>query len=230
MSPENNKLNHVGIIMDGNRRWAKKHLLSSFEGHKKGVENFKEIARYSNKIGIKNLTVYAFSTENWRRTQEEVNYLLNLFEKYLNGVLKEFDIENVRIKFVGDMSKFSQKIQDLISQIEQKSCKNTGMILNIAVNYGSREELCNAIKKISSQEFNNNNNIIEKEISNNILSPDLDLVIRTGGEKRLSNFMLWQCAYAELYFTDILWPDFTVQDLEYALKDYSQRTRKFGGD
>ncbi|MBQ3093189.1 MAG: di-trans,poly-cis-decaprenylcistransferase [Clostridia bacterium] len=228
MSSGNNKLNHVGIIMDGNRRWAKKHLLSSFDGHKQGVENFKEIARYSNKIGIKNLTVYAFSTENWRRTQEEVNYLLNLFEKYLTGVLEEFDIENVKIRFIGDMSKFSQKIQDLILQIEQKSCQNTGMILNIAVNYGSREEICSAIKKISSQEFNNN--ITEKEISNNILSPDLDLVIRTGGEKRLSNFMLWQSAYAELYFTDILWPDFTVHDLEDALKDYSKRTRKFGGD
>ena len=228
MSSGNNKLNHVGIIMDGNRRWAKKHLLSSFDGHKQGVENFKEIARYSNNIGIKNLTVYAFSTENWRRTQEEVNYLLNLFEKYLTGVLEEFDIENVKIRFIGDMSKFSQKIQDLILQIEQKSCQNTGMILNIAVNYGSREEICSAIKKISSQEFNNN--ITEKEISNNILSPDLDLVIRTGGEKRLSNFMLWQSAYAELYFTDILWPDFTVHDLEDALKDYSKRTRKFGGD
>lgn len=228
MSSGNNKLNHVGIIMDGNRRWAKKHLLSSFDGHKQGVENFKEIARYSNKIGIKNLTVYAFSTENWRRTQEEVNYLLNLFEKYLTGVLEEFDIENVKIRFIGDMSKFSQKIQDLILQIEQKSCQNTGMILNIAVNYGSREEICSAIKKISSKEFNNN--ITEKEISNNILSPDLDLVIRTGGEKRLSNFMLWQSAYAELYFTDILWPDFTVHDLEDALKDYSKRTRKFGGD
>ena len=228
MSSGNNKLNHVGIIMDGNRRWAKRHLLSSFDGHKQGVENFKEIARYSNKIGIKNLTVYAFSTENWRRTQEEVNYLLNLFEKYLTGVLEEFDIENVKIRFIGDMSKFSQKIQDLILQIEQKSCQNTGMILNIAVNYGSREEICSAIKKISSQEFNNN--ITEKEISNNILSPDLDLVIRTGGEKRLSNFMLWQSAYAELYFTDILWPDFTVHDLEDALKDYSKRTRKFGGD
>lgn len=228
MSSGNNKLNHVGIIMDGNRRWAKKHLLSSFDGHKQGVENFKEIARYSNKIGIKNLTVYAFSTENWRRTQEEVNYLLNLFEKYLTGVLEEFDIENVKIRFIGDMSKFSQKIQDLILQIEQKSCQNTGMILNIAVNYGSREEICSAIKKISYQEFNNN--ITEKEISNNILSPDLDLVIRTGGEKRLSNFMLWQSAYAELYFTDILWPDFTVHDLEDALKDYSKRTRKFGGD
>lgn len=228
MSSGNNKLNHVGIIMDGNRRWAKKHLLSSFDGHKQGVENFKEIARYSNKIGIKNLTVYAFSTENWRRTQEEVNYLLNLFEKYLTGVLEEFDIENVKIRFIGDMSKFSQKIQDLILQIEQKSCQNTGMILNIAVNYGSREEICSAIKKISPQEFNNN--ITEKEISNNILSPDLDLVIRTGGEKRLSNFMLWQSAYAELYFTDILWPDFTVHDLEDALKDYSKRTRKFGGD
>lgn len=228
MSSGNNKLNHVGIIMDGNRRWAKKHLLSSFDGHKQGVENFKEIARYSNKIGIKNLTVYAFSTENWRRTQEEVNYLLNLFEKYLTGVLEEFDIENVKIRFIGDMSKFSQKIQDLILQIEQKSCQNTGMILNIAVNYGSREEICSAIKKISYQEFNND--ITEKEISNNILSPDLDLVIRTGGEKRLSNFMLWQSAYAELYFTDILWPDFTVHDLEDALKDYSKRTRKFGGD
>lgn len=228
MSSGNNKLNHVGIIMDGNRRWAKKHLLSSFDGHKQGVENFKEIARYSNKIGIKNLTVYAFSTENWRRTQEEVNYLLNLFEKYLTSVLEEFDMENVKIRFIGDMSKFSQKIQDLILQIEQKSCQNTGMILNIAVNYGSREEICSAIKKISSQEFNNN--ITEKEISNNILSPDLDLVIRTGGEKRLSNFMLWQSAYAELYFTDILWPDFTVHDLEDALKDYSKRTRKFGGD
>ena len=211
MSSGNNKLNHVGIIMDGNRRWAKKHLLSSFDGHKQGVENFKEIARYSNKIGIKNL-----------------NYLLNLFEKYLMGVLEEFDIENVKIRFIGDMSKFSQKIQDLILQIEQKSCQNTGMILNIAVNYGSREEICSAIKKISSLEFNNN--ITEKEISNNILSPDLDLVIRTGGEKRLSNFMLWQSAYAELYFTDILWPDFTVHELEDALKDYSKRTRKFGGD
>ncbi len=225
-------LNHIGIIMDGNRRWAKRNLLANFDGHKKGVENFKSIARYCNKLGIKYLTVYAFSTENWKRTHDEIKYLLNLFKKYLKNVINEFDLENTKIKFVGNILKFSKEIQDLILILEQKTQSNTGICLNIAVNYGSREEICSVIKLLSKEIKNNKiliENLSEDYISNKLLKPDVDLIIRTGGEQRLSNFLLWQSAYAEFYFTDVLWPDFSEQDLKLAILEYSRRTRRFGG-
>lgn len=233
----NNSLpTHIGIIMDGNRRWAKKKFLPSLAGHSRGAEIFKSMAIYCNKIGIKYLTVYAFSTENWKRSEDEVSYLMNLFKKYLSDtVLEKFGFENIRIKFIGDISKFPAEMRKMIKKIETKSGKNNGMTLNIAINYGGREELTNATKLIAQEIKDNKINI--EDISEEYLSkklynssqPDIDLIIRTAGEQRISNFMLWQSAYAEFYFTSILWPDFNENELNKAINEYSTRVRRFGG-
>lgn len=233
----NNSLpTHIGIIMDGNRRWAKRKFLPSLAGHSRGAEIFKSMAIYCNKIGIKYLTVYAFSTENWKRSKDEVSYLMNLFKKYLSDtILEKFGFENIKIKFIGDISKFSDKIRSMIEEIETKSDKNNGMVLNIAINYGGREELTNAAKLIAQEIKDSKINI--EDISEEYLSkklynssqPDIDLIIRTAGEQRISNFMLWQSAYAEFYFTSILWPDFNENELNKAINEYSTRVRRFGG-
>lgn len=233
----NNSLpTHIGIIMDGNRRWAKKKFLPSLAGHSRGAEIFKSTAIYCNKIGIKYLTVYAFSTENWKRSEDEVSYLMNLFKKYLSDtVLEKFGFENIKIKFIGDISKFSAEMRKMIKKIETKSGKNNGMTLNIAINYGGREELTNTTKLIAQEIKDNKIDI--KDISEEYLSkklynsdqPDVDLIIRTAGEQRISNFMLWQSAYAEFYFTSILWPDFNENELNKAINEYSTRVRRFGG-
>lgn len=233
----NNSLpTHIGIIMDGNRRWAKKKFLPSLYGHSRGAEVFKSIAIYCNKIGIKYLTVYAFSTENWKRSKYEVSYLMNLFKKYLSDtMLEKFGFENIKIKFIGDISKFSDEMISMIKEIETKSNKNNGMVLNIAINYGGREELTHATKLIS-QEIKNNKlnieNISEEYLSSKLYNsgqPDIDLIIRTADEQRISNFMLWQSAYAEFYFTSTLWPDFNENELNKAINEYSTRVRRFGG-
>lgn len=233
----NNSLpTHIGIIMDGNRRWAKKKFLPSLAGHSRGAEIFKSMAIYCNKIGIKYLTVYAFSTENWKRSEDEVSYLMNLFKKYLSDtILEKFGFENIKIKFIGDISKFPAEMRKMIKKIETKSGKNNGMTLNIAINYGGREELTNATKLIAQEIKDNKIDI--KDISEEYLSkklynssqPDIDLIIRTAGEQRISNFMLWQSAYAEFYFTSILWPDFNENELNKAINEYSTRVRRFGG-
>ena len=227
---------HIGIIMDGNRRWAKKRFLPSNYGHSKGAETFKSIALYCNKIGIKYLTVYAFSTENWKRSKDEISYLMILFKKYLNNALEKFSSENIIVKFMGNLSKFSQDIRDLILKIENSSSNNTGMVLNIAMNYGGREEITHAAKSIL--EDLKSNKIDIDQVSENLVSerlynsgqPDVDLIIRTAGEQRISNFMLWQAAYAEFYFTSVLWPDFNEKELNKALDEYSTRIRRFGGE
>ena len=227
---------HLGIIMDGNRRWAKNHFLPSFQGHSKGAEVFKSICIYCNKIGIKYLTVYALSTENWKRSKEEISYLLKLFKKYLVGVIeKKFGLENIKIKFIGDMLKFPVEIRELISEIEFSSAKNSGLNLNVAVNYGGRDEIVAVTKKIVQEVKNNNltiDDISEKYFEKRLYTlnqPSIDLIIRTANEKRISNFMLWQSAYAEFYFTSVLWPDFSEIELNKALKEYCQRVRRFGG-
>ena len=226
---------HVGIIMDGNRRWAKKNGLPVYLGHSRGAEVFKSLALYCNKIGLKYLTVYAFSTENWKRSAAEVSALMILLKKYLNKVIKEFSSENMKMKFLGDVSAFSPDIQKLIQKIEKDSENNTGLQLNIAINYGSKSEILRAAKNLAEKVILKEidiNSIDDQIFSENLYTsgtPDVDLLIRTGGEKRISNFMLWQCAYAEFYFTDVLWPDFSEKNFNCAIEEYFSRTRRFGG-
>lgn len=226
---------HIGIIMDGNGRWAKKRGLPRSVGHRAGTETFRKIVKYCSKIGVKYLTVFAFSTENWKRPPDEVSFLMKLFEQYLNEALKEFQQENIRIIFLGDKSVFSSNLQKLIDDVENLSKNKTGMTLNIAMNYGSRTELINAVKKIASDVKNDCvkiEEIDENTISNRLYTvgqPDPDLIIRPSGEYRLSNFLLWQSAYAELVFMNVLWPDFTEDNLEQAIDEYLSRNRRFGG-
>lgn len=236
MIDNSNKLpGHVGIIMDGNRRWAKKHHLPVAVGHSKGAEAFKKFALYCNRIGLKYLTVYAFSTENWKRSEAEVSALMKLFKKYIDDVMEEFKKENIRIKFIGDSSKFSSEIQKGINDIESNTQNRSGLHLNIAMNYGSRAEMTNAVRLISEKAVNgviDFKKITEDTVFRHLYtcdSPDLDLVIRTAGEQRLSNFLLWQAAYAEFYFSEVLWPDFDEKEFDKAINEYLKRIRKFGG-
>lgn len=226
---------HIGIIMDGNGRWAKKRGLPRSAGHKVGAETFRKITKYCSKIGVRYLTVYAFSTENWKRPMEEVSFLMNLFEQYLNEVLRDFQDENLRIKFLGDKSGFSPNLQKLINEVEQTSSSKTGMTLNIAMNYGGRDELVKAVKEISADV---KSGVLDVEkINADVISerlytagqPEPDLIIRPSGEFRLSNFLLWQGAYSELVFMNVLWPDFSEKDLDLAIDEYSNRNRRFGG-
>lgn len=227
---------HVGIIMDGNGRWAKKRGLPRQAGHKVGAATFKKITRYANSIGIKNLTVYAFSTENWKRPKEEIDALMDLFYDYLIEALRDFSEENIRTIFIGDVTAFSPKLQQLIRETEEISADKTGMRLNIAMNYGGRDEIIKAMREISAGVAEGT--IKPEEIDSELIShhmytfgqPDPDLIIRPSGEYRTSNFLLWQSAYSEYVFMDeILWPDFSTEDLETALDEYSRRNRRFGG-
>lgn len=219
--------------MDGNRRWAKNHGLPAASGHSRGAEVFKNLALYCNRIGLRHLTVYAFSTENWKRSFSEVSALMFLFKKYLKNVMKDFKNENIKLQFIGDISKFSNEIQNLINTIETETKDRTGMNLNIAVNYGGRSEIINAIKNMQLHSGIGNFSNLTEEYFNSYLytknQPDVDFLIRTGGEKRLSNFLLWQSAYAELYFTDTLWPDFSEKIFDKSIEEYFNRTRRFGG-
>lgn len=226
---------HIGIIMDGNGRWAKKRSLPRSAGHKVGAETFRKITKYCSQIGIKYLTVYAFSTENWKRPNDEISFLMKLFEQYLNEALKDFQQENIKVRFLGDKSGFSKNLQRLIDEVESASKNKTGMILNIAMNYGGRDEIVKAVKEIAfDAKFGNIDieKINEKAISERLYTakqPDPDFIIRPSGEFRLSNFLLWQSAYSELIFMNVLWPDFSENDLEYAINEYSSRNRRFGG-
>lgn len=219
--------------MDGNRRWAKNHGLPAASGHSRGAEVFKNLALYCNRIGLRHLTVYAFSTENWKRSFSEVSALMFLFKKYLKNVMKDFKNENIKLQFIGDISKFSNEIQNLINTIETETKDRTGMNLNIAVNYGGRSEIINAIKNMQlHSDIGNFSNLTEEYFNSYLYTknqPDVDFLIRTGGEKRLSNFLLWQSAYAELYFTDTLWPDFSEKIFDKSIEEYFNRTRRFGG-
>ena len=227
---------HIAIIMDGNRRWAKAQGKPVSFGHKAGAKTLENIVRYANKIGLEYITVYAFSTENWKRAEDEVNALMKLLQKYLDEYSKRADSENIRIKILGDITALSQGMQKSIKECMERTKNNTGVTFNIALNYGGRDEIIKAVKNIAKQiklEELDIENINEQLISNNLYTagqPDPDLLIRTSGEIRLSNFLPWQLVYSEFVFIDKNWPDFTEEDLDNAIVEYQKRTRKFGAN
>jgi len=224
-------LKHIAIIMDGNRRWAKEKGLPSAVGHKKGVEALKSTVKACHKAGVQYLTVYAFSTENWNRKQEEVDFLMNLLAHTIKNELKELYENNVKISFIGDIAALNPSLQKILEDSEEKTAKNTGLNLQIAINYGARNEITNAVKNIIAQGFKPEE-ITEELISKNIYTknmPDPDLLIRTGGEMRISNYLLWQIAYAEIYVTKTFWPDFGEDALFEAIESFIQRQRRWGG-
>lgn len=226
---------HVGIIMDGNGRWAKKRGLPRSAGHKAGANNFRTITRYCSDIGIKYLTVYAFSTENWKRPSDEVSALMSLFKSYLNEALTDFKDDSIVVKFIGDKTGFNSELQELIRENEEESANRDGMVLNIAMNYGGRAEITMAVKKIAEKVKSGElsvEDITEQTVSDNLYTafqPDPDLVIRPSGEYRISNFLLWQSAYTEYVIMDKLWPDFTKEDMNRALLEFANRNRRYGG-
>ena len=231
LSPDYTKLlpRHVAFIMDGNRRWAKKKKLPVIEGHKMGSEITKKIVAKSLKLGIKYLTFYSFSTENWNRSRSEVLKLQKLLEFYLDSEIENFKKKKINFTFIGDISRFSSVVRNKLINLKNITSDFSKLFFILALSYGSRDEIIEAVKKITK----NIKKINENDISNNLMTssfPDPDLVIRTSGEKRLSNFLLWQIAYSELYFTKTLWPDFNVTRYSLALKNYVSRKRRFGGD
>lgn len=221
---------HIAIIMDGNGRWAKKRGLPRSAGHVAGAKTFKTIARYCNKIGLKYLTVYAFSTENWKRPKEEIDGIMNLLRDYLKDA-ENFKQENIRVRFIGDRTPLADDIKELMKKDEDGSENATGLNLNIAINYGGRDELVHAIRSIINEGIAAKD-ITEQTVADRLYTagmPDPDFIIRPSGEYRTSNYLLWQSAYAEYWISDVLWPDFTPKQLEKAIEDYNRRSRRFGG-
>jgi len=227
---------HIAIIMDGNRRWARAQGKPASFGHKAGAKTLENIVRYANKIGLEHITVYAFSTENWKRAEDEVNALMMLLQNYLDDYSKRADSENIRVKILGDITALSQGMQKSIINCMERTKDNTGVTFNIALNYGGRDEIIKAVRNIAEQVKDGKleaENINEEIISNNLYTkgqPDPDLLIRTSGELRLSNFLPWQLVYSEFLFIDKNWPDFTEEDLDNAIVEYQKRTRKFGAN
>ncbi len=227
---------HIGIIMDGNRRWAKSKGKPAGFGHKQGAKTLENIVRYANKIGLKYITVYAFSTENWKRTEEEVSGLMMLLQTYLDDYSKRADTENIRVKVIGDITALSEGMQKSINKCIERTKNNTGVTFTIALNYGGRDEIVKVVTKISEEVKQGKieiSEINEKLIEENLYTanyPDPDLIIRTSGEIRLSGFLMWQSTYSELYFIEKNWPDFTEEDLDIAINEYNKRTRKFGAN
>lgn len=226
---------HIGIIMDGNGRWAQKRGLPRRAGHSAGAKTFRTIARYCNKIGVRYLTVYAFSTENWTRPKDEIDAIMKLFQEYLVEALEKFKSENIKTRFIGDRSVLSAELQRLMAEAEKSTERATGMTLNIAINYGGRQEIFLAAKKMAQDVQDGRlsvNTMRMEDIDSRLYTagqPVPDLIIRPSGEQRLSNFMLWQSAYAEFWFSHILWPDFSTNDMDRAIEEYSKRNRRFGG-
>ena len=226
---------HVAIIMDGNRRWAKKNNLNTPQGHKEGAENLKRIAKFANKIGINSLTVYAFSTENWKRSQEEVGAIMKLLKFYLLDFFNWSD-ENIKINVLGRIAELPKDLKDQIHKIEEKTKNNTGLVLNICFNYGGRDEIVTATKNIAQKVLDGElkiEDINEKLFSNYLYTanqPDPDLLIRTSGEERISNFLPWQISYSEFVFTDKFWPEYNEQEFLNSIQIYQKRTRRFGGN
>lgn len=226
---------HIGIIMDGNGRWAKKRGLPRFLGHVQGGKTFRTITRYCSKLGVKYVTYYAFSTENWSRPQEEVDALMNQFNEYLDEILVDFNEYNMKLRFIGDMSRLSDELRDKIEKAMAITSDMTGITVNIAINYGGRQEITRAARALAFRCAAGE--IKAEDIDEELLGqemytgdqPDPDLIIRPSGEQRLSNFLLWQCAYAEFWYSDVLWPDFSEKDLDAAIIDFNRRTRRFGG-
>ena len=231
----NNLPEHIAIIMDGNRRWAKKNNLNTAQGHKEGAENLKRISKFANKIGIKYLTVYAFSTENWKRSEEEVGAIMKLLKFYILDFFKSYD-ENIKENVIGRIGDLPKDLQKEIRSVEEKTKNNTGLVLNIAFNYGGRDEIATAVKTITQKVLDGKlkiDDITENEISNSLYTagqPDPDLLIRTSGEERISNFLPWQISYSEFVFTDKYWPEYSNSDLLESIQIYQKRTRRFGGN
>ena len=226
--------NHIAIIMDGNRRWARERKIDYRLGHKEGAKTLEKIVRYSKKVGIKYITVYAFSTENWKRSEEEVGALMLLLKTYLDDYSKRADSENIKVKVLGDISALSEGLQKSIKKCEERTKDNDGILFCIGINYGGRDEIVHAVKNIAEDVKNNKldvDNISEKLIDDYLYTagiPDPDLVIRTSGELRTSNFLPWQIVYSEFLFLDKYWPDFSEEDIDLAIEEYQRRNRKFG--
>ncbi len=232
---QNQQLNvpkHIAIIMDGNGRWAKKRLLPRFVGHQKGLNAVKRVVSHCSEIGVESLTLFAFSTENWRRPQDEVNKLMGLFLKALQREVSKLDENNVKLTIIGDRGAFNDEIQANIDIAEQQTANNSGLVLNIAANYGGRWDVVEAVKKWQAAHPDADiSELDESALSDHVCladQPEPDLLIRTGGEQRISNFLIWQMAYAEFYFTDTLWPDFNEASIDEAIASFSQRERRFG--
>lgn len=234
MSTDENKLDHIAIIMDGNGRWAKKRGLPRSMGHKKGAEAVKEITKAAANLGVKYLTLYAFSTENWNRDSEEVESLMDLLRQYLKSDLKEVQENGVRIRFIGERSMLASDIVESMNRLEAETAQNDKMTLCLAISYGSRQEIVNAARKIA--ELAKRGDIQPEDVDVKMFSgmlytqdiPDPDLLIRTSGEQRLSNYLLWQLAYAEFFFSDVLWPDFDERILTDIIADFKSRERRYG--
>ena len=231
---EGNKLEHLAIIMDGNRRWAKEKSMMTTVGHKKGADVLVDTAKYCNEIGLKYLTVYAFSTENWKRTEEEVGYLMGLLGVYLDKFLKELDMENIKINFIGNIDVIDSSLSTRIRNLEEKTANNTGLNLMIAFNYGGRDEIVRACRNIAEKVKNNELNVedIDENLFSNYLytfgKKDPDLVVRTSGEMRTSNFLPWQITYSEFLPLDKYWPDFTKEDVDFCVEEFSKRKIRKG--
>lgn len=222
------RLRHIAFIMDGNGRWAQRRMMPREYGHKAGAANFKKVVRHCGDIGIKTVTVYAFSTENWSRPPKEVKAILRLLEEYLDSCENDRDAQDIRYIFIGDRSVLSPELQARIDHIEKISADRP-LTLNVALNYGGRDEIAHAVNRLIAE---GKREITPTDISSALYtaaSPDPDLIVRTGGELRLSNFLLWQAAYAEFYFTDVLWPDLSAADVDEAVKHFYARQRRYGG-
>ncbi len=226
--------NHIAIVMDGNGRWARAKNRPRFMGHKKGVAAVREIVKTCSQLNVECLSLFAFSSENWKRPEEEIKHLMGLFMLALDREAKSLARNNVKLKIIGDLSAFSEKLQQKIRHVEELTAQSTGLNLIVAANYGGRWDITQATKEIGKlieTGKKTSTSITEDDISQQLTTvdfPDPDLFIRTGGEKRISNFLIWQMAYAELYFTDVLWPDFNAEHLNAAIQDYSSRQRRFG--
>ena len=234
MSDTTSTIKHLAIIMDGNRRWAKKHGLPAAAGHKQGAKNLEKICQDVKDLGIKYLTLYAFSTENWQRSEEEVSTLMDLMRSYLKNNLQELQKNNVKIVFIGERSMLDKDIIERMNDIEKQTANNKDFTLCLAISYGSRQEILSAVRKAA--QIVKSGDITLQDIDEKLFShllytkdiPDPDLLIRTSGEQRISNYLLWQIAYSELYFTDVMWPDFDRRELEKIIQNYHTRDRRYG--
>lgn len=226
---------HIGIIMDGNGRWAQKRGLPRFAGHKQGARTFREIVRYCRSIGIRYLTVYAFSTENWKRPQSEINAIMNLLRDYLDELERHSDEEQGVLRFIGDMAPLAEDLRQRITDVQERTAGREGITVNIALNYGGRHEIVHAVQQAVSlaRQGTLTPEAVDEALVDSLMytagQPPVDLIIRPSGEQRISNFLLWQGAYAEFVFMDVLWPDFTPGDLDRAIAEFQRRSRRFGG-
>ncbi|MGI6699959.1 MAG: isoprenyl transferase [Christensenellales bacterium] len=230
-----NELKHVAIIMDGNGRWAKINRIKTALGHRRGVEALRDIIRYSSDEGIFALSIYAFSTENWKRSKEEIESLMQLIVDFFRSEIDELDEKNVNIRILGDINGLPEKQRTVVLKAQERTSNNTGLRLNIALNYGARAEIVHAAKQLAQKAFQGDlsvEEITEETFENHLYTvglPPVDLLIRTSGEQRLSNFLLYQLAYAEMIFPEVLWPDYTVEMYQTHLKEFANRERRFGG-